>query len=452
MKKFLLICFILLSWAFVRGQHVLNGTVSGLANEKVSLWQTFGNDRQLIDTSFLNEQGSFRFEMEPRLPKGMYRVMTESGIGFDLIYNRENIQLIVIINEYDKYVQVMESVENMIYYDFVNLKQKNLLKLDILGPIVEYYPKNDPFYQDVVNKVQEFRKELSERAGKLTANNPETMASHFISVENPVFSPAGLSEEEQKEFLKVHFFDHIDFSDTVLLKSSLLNSRMINYLSLYQDRNADKETFENSLLQGVDTLLEKAMINQEMYEYVVDFLLEGFEAVGFEGGLAYISEHNNLDEFCTNTEKLVELQNKMELINRLAIGRQAPDFTGVTIEGDTIRLRDISADRILLFFWASWCPHCKNVVSDINDIDLNYSEEEIKIIGVSVDTSLQDVKDVISSYHISWPNIAEGKGWEGEIPESYGIAATPTMYLLDENKKIIAKPINKRDLQKALGY
>ncbi len=451
-KKVLLFTF-LISLSFVlKAQHILDGTFTGLSDEKVTLMQTFANSHQLIDTSYLNENGSFRFTLDKDLPSGQYRVVSQSGLDAFFIFNNEDIQFVVVTDEYGKYVQVMKSVENMIYYDYENLKQKNLLKLDILGPVVTYYPKTDPFYKKVTGRVVDLRKELTDKASELTAKNPGTLAAHFIRMEIPVFPPLDISKDEQQEFLKDHYFDHVDFSDTLLLKTSTLNTMLINYLSLYQNRNDDRETFENNLLIGLDTILQKSAVNPEMYSSVIDFLLQGFESIGFDKGIDYISEHNQLDQFCENTEKILELQDKLELINRLAIGKKAPDFSHADIDGNMIRLGDINAKKTLLVFWASWCPHCQSMVPEINKIRAKYSENELKIIGISIDTSLTDLRRVITENHITWPNIAELKGWEGTIPELYGIAATPTMFLLDEQKKIIAKPVNKNQLKKVLAY
>jgi peroxiredoxin len=441
-----------MSWLLVSAQYTLDGTFTGLSGEKVTLTQTFASQHRMIDTSYLNENGSFRFTLKDDLPAGQYRLITQSGIDAFFIFNDEDIQFVVVTDKYGKYVQVIKSVENMIYYDYENLKQKNLLKLDILGPVVAYYPDTDPLYKKVTARAKALRKELTDKSLKLTNDNPGTLAAHFIKLETPVFPPLDMDEKAQQEFMKAHFFDHVDFNDTILLKSSTLNSMLINYLSLYQDRNDDRETFENKLLTGLDTILEKSSVNPDMYASVIDFLLQGFESIGFDKGIDYISEHNQLDEFCENTEKILELQDKLYLINKLAIGKTAPDFSHTDIDGNMIRLSDVQAKKTLLVFWASWCPHCKSIVPEINSLKEKFNDSELKIIGISIDTSLTDLRQVISEYKINWPNIAEFKGWEGAIPEMYGIAATPTMYLLDDQKKIVAKPINKYDLKKALGY
>lgn len=449
-KKLWLLSLLIASCTLVHSQNTINGTVVGLSNEKITLVQTFGSKQIVIDSSNLDENGSFRFMLDPSLAGGQYQLFTASGMNVDLIYNSENIQFVAIPNEFDKQVQIIESIENMIYYDFINIKQRNLLKLDILSPVIQFYPKNDEYYQTTVDKMLDLRTELNERAKELINNNPNTIASHLIKIENPVFADINLSENLQIEFLKSHFFDHIDFNDTVLLQSSLLNSKVISYLSLYQNGDVDRETFENNLLMGVDSLLSKASVNQAMYEYMVGFLIKGFEAIGFEKGLEHIANHNQLDKFCVNTKRLLELQNKVEMINSLALGKTAPDFITTDINGSIINLGNIDSDKIVLFFWASWCPHCKELIPELNEIYKADSNKNIQVIGISIDTNIDDLKQAINDNDILWPNIADLKGWDGEIVTQYGIAATPSIFILDKEKTILAKPTNKAQLTKLL--
>lgn len=450
MKVRYAILLLFLSFSFLlKSQYSINGTFIGLPSEKVMLVQTNGSKHTILDSTQLNDNGSFKFVLPGNLSIGQYQVFTKSGVAIDLLYNKENIQFVALHDGYDQLVQIIESNENRVFYDFVNLKEKNLMKLDILSPVIKYYPPEDEFYQLSVNKVLKLREEINDRAKDLIGSSSNSLASHFIKISLPVFADIGLQKEMQKEYLKSHFLDHVDFNDTILLNSNLLNSKIINYLSLYQDQDVSKETFEFNLLSGVDSILKKAAVNQSMYTYVVGFLIGGFEAVGFEKGLEYIAQHNQLDELCVNSERLLALQNKIELINKLAIGKIAPNFNYVDLNGDMIDLDKIDAPKVLLFFWASWCPHCKDMITIINEIEQS-SDQNIQVIGFSIDSSLVELDKIISEYDIKWPIIAELKGWEGEIINQYGIVATPSIFILDQDKKIVAKPTNKSELKNLL--
>lgn len=447
MNRWCIFLIFFTSSLLLKSQFSINGTFIGLPAEKIMLVRTNGSKHVVIDSTRLNENGSFKILLGPELSSGSYQLFTESGVSVDVILDEENIRFMAMYDGYDQQIQMLESHENTIYYDFINLKERNLYKLDILSNVIDYYPKEDEFYQVTVERVIDLRTEINQQAEELVNNNSTTLASHFIRLINPVFAPIDLSQEQQKLYLKSHYFDHVNFNDTVLLNSHQLNAKFIQYLSLYQDQNADKETFETNLLSGVDTLLQKASVNQRMYTYVLEFLIGGFEAIGFEKGLEHIASHHQLDELCVNTEKLLELQHKIELIRQLAIGKTAPEFAAMDLEGNVIRLSAIEAPKTILFFWASWCPHCKEMIEEINDI-YRAADNEIEVIGISIDTSLTDLKQVISDYNIDWPVVAELDGWDSEIASQYGLVATPTIFILGQDKTILAKPTNKAELRK----
>ena len=107
----------------------------------------------------------------------------------------------------------------------------------------------------------------------------------------------------------------------MLLKTNILTGKVISYLSLYQDQNMSQEELEAQLIIAVDTILYKAFVDQQVYEFIVGFLIKGFEAIGFEKGLEHIATQNQLAELCVNSDRKKELENKMELIRRLAVGK-----------------------------------------------------------------------------------------------------------------------------------
>ena len=242
----------------------------------------------------------------------------------------------------------------------------------------------------------------------------------------------------------------MDFLDTILTRSNILTSKIISYMGLYQHPGMTKEEMEDQLLIAVDTVMERAFVDQQIYEFVIDFLINGFEHIGFEKGLKFIADKNMLNEFCVNTERKKELENKIELIKKLAIGEPAPDFKTVDINGDTIHLDDIQAQTTILAFWASWCPHCDETLPKLKKYYDPQNTGKLQIIAVSIDKSEDDLKKAIAENDYNWVNIGELKGWEGPVVQEYGVVATPTFFVLDKDKKIIAKPVRFDELEKYL--
>ena len=451
MFKHLITLLLALSGLLLSAQnHEINGTISGLADEEVYLIRILGQNRTTVDTALTNQAGSFTFHLDQNVPVGLYSITYGPAQMLELIYNRENIRFVSSDASMQSPVQFIESIENLIYYDYLYLKGYNLYKMDLLKPLLQQYPKDNEFYKTLLHEYRSLAEEISKRVHTLTTENPNTIAAHFIKVDSPLFTDPELSPELKKTFQKSHYFDNTDFTDTLLIRSNILTSKIIGYLSLYQNKEMTKEQMENSLLVAVDTILNKALANQQVYEFVIDFLIDGFQAVGFERGLEHLAMQNQLEQLCENTERKAELENKMELIKKLAIGKTAPDFTATDLNGKQFTLSTIRAKKTVLIFWASWCPHCIEILPDLKKYYDPVNTGELEIIGISLDELKADVQAAIEEGDYNWINIAELKGWDGPVVVEYGIAATPTIFVLDENKTIIGKPGNKYELKEML--
>ena len=51
---------------------------------------------------------------------------------------------------------------------------------------------------------------------------------------------------------------------------------------------------------------------------------------------------------------------------------------------------------------------------------------------------------------LPWVNVREPGGWDGKVARRFNIYATPTMFILDRNRKILAKPVTYRDFKKEM--
>jgi len=447
-KKLVAILFIAVSMTGIAQQHTIDGTISGLENESLYLMQLMGENRRIIDTIQTDITGAFSFMIPEDMKPGMYMIIKGQGQAVELIYNNEDIQFTTSGFSPEDGIQIISSVENLIYYDYLGIKGMNMFKLDVLSALIANYPPNDEFYQDALKQYELLQSQLYERVDELIDNNPLTLASRYLKTDRPILVDPLISNDEQNLFLKQHYFDEVDFNDTMLIRSTFLTSKVVGYLSLFQNNAKSQKELEDNMLIGVDSILNYAQVNQQVYEFIVEFLIRGFESIGFEKGLEHIAVANTLDQFCENTERKLKLENKLELIKKLAIGQPAPDFTTTDINGTEITLNKIEAKKILLVFWASWCPHCDEIMPVINSY---YDDNNnFEVISISIDESKDDLMKSIEESGYNWTYIAELQGWNGPIIEEYGIVATPSIFVLDENKKIIGKPIGKDELVKFL--
>ncbi|GGP16561.1 TlpA family protein disulfide reductase [Oceanobacillus neutriphilus] len=112
----------------------------------------------------------------------------------------------------------------------------------------------------------------------------------------------------------------------------------------------------------------------------------------------------------------------------LEIGDQAPDFKLNTLDGETLQLSDFRGERVMINFWATWCPPCRQ---EMPDMERFYQEHDPIIFSVNVtdeELNTQLVKDFMQELKLTFPVLLDK---EGEVSNLYRIQAIPMTYMID---------------------
>jgi thiol-disulfide isomerase/thioredoxin len=130
-------------------------------------------------------------------------------------------------------------------------------------------------------------------------------------------------------------------------------------------------------------------------------------------------------------------------------GVPAPD---IILNGTFLRSLDsIRAEKTLVVFWSSLCSHCRHSMPRLKKLYDSMGPVVLEIVAVSVDTSLKAWTTAIQQNGYKWLNYCDGKGWYSLPALNYGVSQLPTMYLLDNRKRIISRPESLDDLEKLLS-
>jgi len=147
-----------------------------------------------------------------------------------------------------------------------------------------------------------------------------------------------------------------------------------------------------------------------------------------------------------NTERYLEVEKKVNLAKRLAIGQPAMDFTQSDDKGKMVSLSDVKGKYILVDFWASWCGPCRTEYPFLKRAYAQFKDKNLEIIGVSIDDKKSAWLDAIKSNGFEWIQLSDLKGRDNAIAKMYGISAIPQSFLIDPQGKIIAKNLRGEEL------
>jgi peroxiredoxin len=118
--------------------------------------------------------------------------------------------------------------------------------------------------------------------------------------------------------------------------------------------------------------------------------------------------------------------------NGVQPGKPAPDFELYTLDGQKARLSDYKGKRVIVNFWATWCPPCREEMPDMQKFYESYKDAEIEILAVNLleSGSKEETIAFAEEFDIRFPILLDENG---QVSNVYKATAIPTSYLIDSN-------------------
>ena len=119
------------------------------------------------------------------------------------------------------------------------------------------------------------------------------------------------------------------------------------------------------------------------------------------------------------------------------IGKTVPDFSAMDLDGNPISLEQYRGKVVLLDFWAVWCGPCISEMPNVIKVYDTYKDEGFDIIGISLDTDEDRLRNYLKENNIPWRQVFSGEGWKSPVAQQYGIRAIPAPWLIDKDGTLI---------------
>lgn len=248
------------------------------------------------------------------------------------------------------------------------------------------------------------------------------------------------SVPDQTTFYIDHFFDNLDLTDPLLATTPVFTDRINEF--------ADTLTaLQHIPMQpSIDQLLYLAAANPQNQAYVAWLLMTRFETYYFLPGYDALYIHLVKDYLQTGriawfypeikARELVQVHKMEPLLN----GKTAPDLQMPDTSGIYHHLYDVKSSYTLLLFWASSCSHCRDEMPGFLKFYAQFHQKyNLEIMGVSTDTSAVRWKVYVHRHQLPWINVYGRKSIGGNYHDLYNVQITPTLFLLDDKKTILAK-------------
>ncbi|TDU43326.1 thiol-disulfide isomerase/thioredoxin [Gelidibacter sediminis] len=437
MKKIMLALALMPS--LLMAQHSIQGTFSP-ANEftYAFVYKSNPTGAVYIDRAKVDENGRFKIQLDSTSTTGIYKIVygvPQQDHNFDLIYNgKEDVILDFSLTEG---LEFKESNENKLWASYTN-------SIEMINRAISNFYSQDSddeaAFRDIFKTLQE-----TQDAFELASKN--TMVSVFIAANKPYIPVSYEDVATYSTNLKNTYLKHVDFSNPLLQSSEFLSDRVMAYV-FGMSANPTEEFYKQQIdglvnYIGADNSEIKMVLLQAVWNNMVK--LE-------ESNVAnYITDTYLLE--LANNEKNDMLAAQLVVFKNTAIGTVAKDFP-ITLDqkGKKVNtsLHGLSkAEHYVLIFWSSECSHCLSELPQVRDFVTTMTNNKVQVVAYGLEDNEANWKKEIANY----PNFIHVLGlekWNNPITGVYGIELTPTYFVLDKDKKIVAKPHSLEELKTVL--
>lgn len=432
--------------------------IDGYEAEILKLANNVLDKQYLVDTAYRAPDGSYVFSSDTAsLPAGIYLVVTEPDNSYFQILINDDDQQFTVNTKIDKLneITVEGDEDNAVFTAYVRYLNAQQAKGQELSAMLADSTLSAEKKAEVQQEAEALDLAVKEHQQGILDKYPNSFSSLIIRTNmgtTPPDFPEMADQEKKREaqfrWLQDHYFDNIDLQDDRLLRTPFLFQRL-NY---YTDRLTVQ--IPDTISQSIDKVLDLMDPQSETYKYyVVHFTnkaanskIVGMDAVYVHMVDAYYSSGKAT---WADAEQLSKMKENADEIRPLLVGKIAPDLKMKTRDGEDVTLHGLSADYTILYFWAFDCGHCKKSTPVMAEFYEKWHDKGVEIFSIC--TKQREVEKC-------WEYIDEKKigDWMHVTDKylrfyrDYSIKSTPTIFVLDENKKIISKRIGAEQLDEVL--
>ncbi len=466
MKKYLPFLLCSISFICAKAQGYQINLQSNYKSGIVYLTYYMGKNIILQDSSAVSNAGKSVFKDAKKLPGGIYvLVFPGKRLTADFLVDKEQIISInADTNHLDK-ILITGSPANIIfkqYQSFVNVKGKKLQEEKTQFSIAKNAldsAKHEAAYKKYSSELNEYRLGI-------VKDKPTSMMAVLLNALREPSYPTKFAVTHQDSldnysFYKQHYWDGITFMDERIIRSPFFLPKLETYYREVMPQSSD------SLIKDIDYKLLLARTNPEMYKFLLNWFTDEYISPKYMGQDAvfvhlYEQYHSKGITTWLNEKQHDAITKRAFMVMANLIGEKAADLDFVDIKGKPSSLYDVDAAYTVVIFWDPTCGHCKQELPRVDSIyRASWQQKNVKIYAVlSVAEKLKsEWRSYINEHKIGdWINVYQSKeSLELETKERrpsyrqlYDVVVTPTLYLLDKDKHIIAKKLTLEQINDLL--
>ncbi|TNE79333.1 MAG: redoxin domain-containing protein [Bacteroidetes bacterium] len=467
MKRILPIVLFMVSALSVQAQQMKTGfeikiKIKGYSGSKMYLVNYYADKEMVKDSAVTKDKkGFFVFssQTEP-LPCGIYSAVNEEKNTklFEFMVNTQEQYFSMetdSVNATD-FMKVTGSEENKHFYEyqkFIGERGMNIYHAqEGLKRVGKTNPDSVAIYRGIIEKLQteinDYRLDFMEKYPTSLTTRVFRMIKDVDVPEAPK-NPDGTTDSLFAfRYYKTHFWDNVDFTEDCLLRTPIFYKKVERYIKDLTLQIPD------SITATADVLIAKVRHLPEMFHYVVWWVTMDYERSQYmcmDAVPVYMwkTYYNWPEAYWVDSTSMSRIKDREKVLSKLLCGKVTPNLVMRDTSNTARELHKVKAKYTVLVFWDPDCSHCRKELPKIKKTYDELKQYGVEVYAVNVEGDIEKWKKFINDNKLDWINVIDPYHLTN-FRYIYDINSTPIIYLLDENKKIVAKKMGGAQLDDIL--
>lgn len=419
-----------------------------------------GNNFNLEDSAIVNNKGVAIFKGNKTLPPGIYTIVFPGkNSTADFFINKEqqikiNADTTNILN-----MTVSGSKEHFLFQEYQKFVAKKavFLQKEKNAYASATTKKDSAFHQANYSR---YNTELNNYRDEIIKNHPNSMMAVLLMAmkEPPLPTKVAVTHQDSLDnyyYFKAHYWDGISFMDESIVRTPFFLPKLEQYYRNVISQNAD------SIIKDADYKLLLARSAPEMYKFLLNWLTDEYinpKYMGHDAIFVHLFEkyHSKGLSPWLNEKQMNAISRRAYMQMANLIGVNAANLEFIDTDNKPAPLYSVDADYTVMVFWDPTCGHCKTELPKIDSVwRSSWKSKNVKIYAVLTENKKEEWLKYIKENNITdWIHVRQTKEMEAldsaaqkpGFRQLYDVTITPTLYLLDKEKRIIGKKLSWQQL------
>jgi hypothetical protein len=427
-------------------------------NVQIYLGNYYGKGKLVVDSAMADSKGVAVFKGEKKLPQGIYFIVSpQHVIMFEILMDTDQHFSFVSDSTKPGELKFTGSPDNDVFAAYSSFLTRISPELSSLQQQLRN-AKNAKDSVAISKQLSKAAAELTDYRSHVMNNQPNSMLATLLRIakipDRPQIPVVNGKADSLYPFyyVKDHYWDNVDFNSDIILHTPFFDPKLEDYFKYYVSPNPD------SIINEVNYMLLASRENQDVHTYLLGKFTDKYispEYMGQDKVFLFLFEnfYAKGDTSWLNQKQHKYIFDRAYSLMANQLNAQASPLELTDTAGGSVSLYEIKAPLTFVAFWDPHCSHCQLQIPRLDSFyEAKWKNEGIKIMAVCVnDYVVDDWKKFIVEHKLNgWYHGYETKekktqleaNNQADFRQLYDISQTPTYFLLDENKRIIAKGLS----------